>query len=169
VWSNILDHLQQQGVRVSAADEAAGRIVVTYSGDPEPYVDCGWLVIRNEGDEFERVPAARSEASFLRRRAGEVITVERDLKLDARTGVQVEPFGEDAVLRADSTYALTKSIESSGAGAFARRDDPPWVGSVGRIQLGHAMPADRQARASGVRRHAQGLARGRLSLQTGSG
>jgi hypothetical protein len=111
VWGNILDHLQQQGARVSEVDEAAGRIVVTYRGDPEPYVDCGWIVIY-EGDEFERVPAARSDASFLRRRAGEVVTLERDLTLDARMSVHVEPSGEDAIVRADSTYVLTKTIES---------------------------------------------------------
>jgi hypothetical protein len=65
-----------------------------------------------EDDEFERVPAARSEARFLRRRAGDVVALERDLSLDARMTVQVEPSGEDAVVRADSTYVLTKTIES---------------------------------------------------------
>jgi hypothetical protein len=94
VWGNIVDHLQQQGERVSAANEAAGSIVVT--------VDCGWIVI-HEDDEFERVPAARSEASFLRSRSGEVVTLERDLTLDARMSVQVEPSGEDAIVQADST------------------------------------------------------------------
>ena len=112
MWGNILDHLQRQGAHVSAANEAAGSIVVTYSGDPEPYVDCGWIVI-HEDDEFERMPAARSEASFLRRRSGEVVTLERDLTLDARMSVQVEPSGEDAIVQADSTYVLTKRIASS--------------------------------------------------------
>jgi hypothetical protein len=112
VWGNILDHLQQQGVRVTAADEAAGLIVAAYSGDPEPYVDCGWIVIY-ERDEFERVPAARSEASFLRRRGGEVVSLERDLALDARMTVEIEPSGEDAIVRTDSTYVLTKTIEAS--------------------------------------------------------
>ena len=36
VGGNILDHLQHQGARVSAANEAAGSTVVTYSGDPKP-------------------------------------------------------------------------------------------------------------------------------------
>ena len=112
VWGNILDHLQQQGARVSAANEAAGSIVVTYSGDPEPYVDCGWIVI-HEDDEFERMPTARSEASFLRRRSGEMVTLERDLTLDARMSMQVEPSGEDAIVQADSTCVLTKRIASS--------------------------------------------------------
>ncbi|HEX6111219.1 MAG TPA: hypothetical protein VFZ10_02855 [Geminicoccaceae bacterium] len=112
VWGNILDHLQQQGVRVTEVDEPAGRLVVTYRGDPEPYVDCGWIVI-HEDEELERLPAARSEASFLRRRDGELVTLERDLRLDARMIVQIEPSGEDAIVRADSTYVLTKTIESS--------------------------------------------------------
>jgi hypothetical protein len=110
VWGSILDHLQQQGARVSEADEAGGRTVVTYSGDPEPYVDCGWIVI-HEDDEFERVPAARSQV--------ELVTVERGLTLDARMSVQVEASGEEAIVEADSTYVLTKRIASGeGQGAL---------------------------------------------------
>lgn len=114
VWGNILDHLQQQGARVSGLDEPAGELVVTYSGDPERYVDCGWIVTY-EGDEFDRVPAARSDASFLRRREGEVVTLERDMRLDARMNVDIEPSGEDAIVRTDSTYVLTKTVESTEA------------------------------------------------------
>ena len=57
VWGNILDHLQQREARVSELDEAAGDLVVVYRGDPQPYVDCGWIVT-HEGREFDRVPAA---------------------------------------------------------------------------------------------------------------
>ena len=111
VWGNILDHLQQRGAQVSGLDEAAGELVVIYGGDPERYVDCGWIVTY-EGEEFERLPAAQSDASFLRRREGEVVTLERDMRLDARMNVHVEPSGEDAIVRTDSTYVLTKTIES---------------------------------------------------------
>ena len=114
VWGNILDHLQQQGARVVDLDEAAGELAVIYSGDPEPYVDCGWIVSRAD-DELEHVPAAQSEASFLRRREGEVVPVARDLRLDARMDVHVEPSGEDAIVRTESTYALLKTIRSSEA------------------------------------------------------
>jgi hypothetical protein len=114
VWGNILDHLQQRGVQVSSLDEAGGDLVVEYGGDPERYVDCGWIVTY-DGDEFERLPAARSEASFLRRREGELVTLERDMRLDARMHVQVEPSGEDAIVRTDSVYVLTKSVESAEA------------------------------------------------------
>ncbi|HLT02382.1 MAG TPA: hypothetical protein VK001_09385 [Geminicoccaceae bacterium] len=112
VWGNILDHLQQQGAQVTALDEVRGTLVIAYSGDPEPYVDCGWIVTYEE-DDLERLPAARSEASFPRRRDGEVVTIARELRLDARLNVQVEPSGEDAVVRTDGTYVLTKTIASS--------------------------------------------------------
>jgi hypothetical protein len=111
VWGNILDHLQQ---RVAAFDEATGKLVVVYKGDPEPYVDCGWIVTHDD-DEFDRFPAARSDARLLRRREGEVVTVERDLKLDARMDVYVMASGEDAIVRTESTYVLTKTIESAEA------------------------------------------------------
>lgn len=114
VWGNILDHLQQQGAQVTDLDEARGTLVMTYSGDPEPYVDCGWIVTYEE-DDLERLPAAQSDASFRRRRDGEVVTLERDLRLDASLNVQVEPSGEDTVVRTDSTYVLTKTIASEEA------------------------------------------------------
>jgi hypothetical protein len=111
VWGNILDHLQQQGVQVSTNDEGVGELIVVYSGDPQPYVDCGWIVTY-EDEELDRVPAAGSDASFLRRRDGEVVALERDLRLDARMRVDVEPSGDDAIVRTESTYMLTKKISS---------------------------------------------------------
>lgn len=109
VWGNILDHLQQQGARVVDVDEDAGEFVVGYSGDPEPYVDCGWIVAY-EGDDLNRLPAARSDASFRRRRDGRVVTLERDLRLNARMSVHVERSDEDTIVRTVSTYVLTKAV-----------------------------------------------------------
>jgi hypothetical protein len=115
VWSSILDHLQQRGLAAREVDEAAGEMVVHYTGDPEPYVDCGWIVTYRR-DELDRTPAAAAEASFLRRHGGEAVTVERDLELEARMIVEVEPEGEAAVVRTDTVYVLTKTIAPEAAG-----------------------------------------------------
>ncbi len=114
VWGNLLDHLQQQGLALTDLDERSGELVVTYHGDPEPYVDCGWIVTYGR-DAVDSVPAAASEASFLRRRDGRAVTLERDLRLDARMNVQVEPEGEHAIVRIDSLYALTKTVAAPDA------------------------------------------------------
>ena len=96
------------------ADEDSGELVVGYSGDPEPYVDCGWI-IAYEGDDLDRLPAARSNASFRRRRDGQVVTLDRDLRLNVRMSVHVEESDEDTIVRTVSTYVLTKAIESDEA------------------------------------------------------
>jgi hypothetical protein len=109
VLGNILDRLQQRSLPVTELDEAAGELVVAYSGDPEPYVDCGWIVTYGKG-ELERLPAAVAQSSFARRRNGHLVDVERDLRLDARMTVRVEPEGSAAIVRTDSIYALTKTV-----------------------------------------------------------
>jgi len=116
VLGNILDNLQQRGLTVAEADEAAGQLVVVYSGDPEPYVDCGWIVTYGK-NELERMPAAIAQASFARRRDGHLVDLARDLRLDARMTVRVEPDGEAAIVRADSVYALTKTVADPSAPA----------------------------------------------------
>jgi hypothetical protein len=110
VWGNLLDHLQQQqGLQLAELDEPSGEMAVAYSGDPEPFVDCGWIVVYEE-DELDRIPAARSQADFERRLEGDIVTLERGLRLAARMNVKLEPDGEATVVRADSSYLLTKTV-----------------------------------------------------------
>lgn len=109
VWGNLLDHLQQRGLRVTELDEPSGEMVAEYAGDPEPYVDCGWIVVYGE-DDFDRVPAAQSDSSFRRRIDGEIVELERDLRLEARMNVKVEPDGEATLVRAGTAYVLTKTV-----------------------------------------------------------
>lgn len=114
VWGSILDHLQQQGLSISEVDEPAGELVVRYRGDPEPYVDCGWIVAY-QGRAIERTPAAVDIATFRRRWDGKLVTVERDLELDARMVILVEPDGPVGVVRTESIYGLTKSVAPQAA------------------------------------------------------
>ena len=114
VWGNIIDHLEQRGLPVSALDEAAGELTIDYRGDPEPYVDCGWIVTYKR-DDLERLPAASAAASFPRRREGELVDVERDLRLEARMTVRVEPDDEAAIVRTESVYVLTKTVAAEDA------------------------------------------------------
>ncbi|MDF2782510.1 MAG: hypothetical protein K0S96_2315 [Geminicoccaceae bacterium] len=120
VWGNIIDHLEQRGLPVTALDEAAGELTVDYRGDPEPYVDCGWIVTYKR-DDLERLPAASAEASFPRRRQGDLVDFERDLRLEARMTVRVEPDDEAAIVRTESVYVLTKTVAAEDAA------EPPQV------------------------------------------
>ena len=116
VFRNLVDRLQQQGrVELTFVDEPGRHLVVEYSGDPEPFVDCGTLTIRTSG-RADQVPAAAAETSFRRstgsigNQRGETLALYRNLRLDSRMLVQVQPDGGGARVDADAVYVLTKTI-----------------------------------------------------------
>lgn len=130
VWGNILDHLQQRNLEIIDLDERSGELAVIYRGDPEPYIDCGWIVTYGR-DLLDRVPAAASQSSFLRRRDGRAVTLDRELTLDARMEVRIEPQGEQSLVRADTSYVLTKTILSDG-------EEPPLHTETIRFRTGQS-------------------------------
>jgi hypothetical protein len=154
VFGNILDRLQQQGLEIRRLREAEGRIIVGYHGDPESFVDCGWIVTYDD-DGLDRVPAARADATFERRRGGRIVDVDRRLDLDAEMVVEVEPRGDATVVSTATDYALTKTATSptgapldeetvtfaSGeAGSFAAGTTCQSTGTLERLVL-DALPA----------------------------
>jgi hypothetical protein len=108
IWNQLLDRLIQASLQIDLADPERGIIVARYSGDPEPYVTCGWIVVQQGGDA-EQVPAV-GDASFDRMVERRRIEVNRDMNLDARLVVEVKPGGDDAAVRTVSNYVLTKTV-----------------------------------------------------------
>jgi hypothetical protein len=108
IWNQVLDRLIQSDLQIDLADPERGIIVARYSGEPEPYVTCGWILVKH-GGEPEQV-AASGAASFDRVVQGHRLELTRDLKLDARLVVQVEPDGDVAAVDTVSNYVLTKTV-----------------------------------------------------------
>ena len=108
IWNQLLDRLIQASLQIDLADPERGIIVARYSGDPEPYVSCGWIVV-GQGDEAEQVPAV-GDASFERMVERRRVEVNRDMNLDARLVVEVKPGGDAAAVRTGSNYVLTKTV-----------------------------------------------------------
>jgi hypothetical protein len=112
VLGNLVDRLQQDSFAVTHLDEQRGLVVVNYSGDPEPYVDCGWIVAYQTG-ALKRIPAATASASFDRPVAQDTLELDRDLRLDGRMVVSLEPEGRNTVVSTDTTYVLTKTVDAA--------------------------------------------------------
>jgi hypothetical protein len=108
IWNQVLDRLIQADLQIDLADPERGIIVARYSGDPEPYVTCGQIVMKR-GGEAEEVPASGA-ASFDRVVDGRRLEINRDLKLDARLVVEVEPRADLAAVDTMSNYVLTKTV-----------------------------------------------------------
>lgn len=114
VWGSLVDRLQQtEDLEITHLDEQGGYVVARYSGEPEPFVNCGWIVRRAPG-AVEQMPAATPEILFGSDRNGIPLQLERELRLDGRLVVQVEPDGSDSVVTTTTTYVLTKIVETKG-------------------------------------------------------
>jgi hypothetical protein len=111
IWNQLLDRLIQASLQIDLADPERGIIVARYSGDPEPYVTCGWILV-GQGDEAEQVPAV-GDASFKRTVEGHRLEVNRGMNLDARLVVEVKPGSDEAAVRTGANYVLTKTVVAS--------------------------------------------------------
>jgi hypothetical protein len=118
IWNQLLDRLIQSPLQVDLADPERGIVVASYSGDPEPYVTCGWILV-DHGGELEQVPAS-GQASFRRVVRGRQLEVSRGMKLDARLVVHVEPDTDGAAVETTSNYVLTKTIEAANPAGWSR-------------------------------------------------
>jgi hypothetical protein len=118
IWNQLLDRLIQSSLQVDLADPERGIVVASYSGDPEPYVTCGMILVDRGGD-LEQVPAS-GEASFRRVVQGRGLEVTRGMRLDARLVVEVKPDGGGAGVETTSNYVLTKTIVAEDRAGRAR-------------------------------------------------
>jgi hypothetical protein len=119
IWNLLLDRLTQSSLQVNLADSKRDIIVARYSGDPEPYVTCGSILVDHGGD-LEQVPAS-GKSSFRRVVDGRRLEVTRGLQLDARLVVEVEPDGSGAIVETTSNYVLTKTVVAEDRSARTHR------------------------------------------------
>ena len=119
VLRNVVAQLQQSAFEITDIDEQRGIVVARYSGDPEPFVDCGWIVTYATG-ELERIPAATAAASFERLIARDPAQLNRALRLDGRMVVSLTPRGRSTLVSAATTYVLTKTVDLAQPGGVSR-------------------------------------------------
>ena len=156
IWNQLLDRLIQADLEIDLADPERGIIVARYSGDPEPYVTCGWILV-DRGGELEEIPASGA-TSFKRVVQGRRLEVNRDLNLDARLVVEVNPDGDGAAVETTSNYVLTKTVAAANQAGWTPGPRP---GSrqlqqrrTWRVQQGYHLSTERRPRAHGAGRPA---------------
>ena len=110
-----------------------------YQGDPEPYVDCGWIIAHGPQGPT-KTPGSIHEATFDRASDGHVSILKHSLKLDGRMVIQVRPAEFDTLVSVDSTYVLTKVIAIEEPSRPTRESNPEFVsfttGKRGQITKG---------------------------------
>lgn len=115
VWRTILVSPLQDRFAINGLDRDAGVITLTYSGDPERYVDCGYITsyVKNvRGERTYRFSAANASAEYELMTGREIVSIERRMELGARIAVMLTPIGEkETRISATVQYILSRTMQ----------------------------------------------------------
>lgn len=114
VWNELVAGLGAQFFVINNMDKASGFINVSYSGDPEKYVDGGELYFQVEnlrGPREYRFPGSKASVQYETFRNGVLMSVFRRLSLNGRMNVIVsEPASGRTRVTVNTRYVLTLNV-----------------------------------------------------------
>jgi hypothetical protein len=112
VWRTLIPELGKTFFVINNLDQGSGLVNISYSGDPERFVDCG--VITMGENHF---PAASARETFEAVQPGEIVsrTVVRTMALEGRANIVLEEASWTATrVTVNTRYVLTKTLAVLG-------------------------------------------------------
>jgi len=114
VWRQVPVSPIRDRFLIQGLDRDTGVITLTYSGDPERYVDCGYITsyVKNvRGERTYRFAAATASTEYELMTGREILSIARQMGLDARIEVAVTPVGEkETQISATARYVLSRTM-----------------------------------------------------------
>jgi hypothetical protein len=115
VWKDIVPALGSRFFVINNLDRASGLINVSYSGDPETYIDCGQIdswVENARGKRTYNFPAASSRVYELKGPYG-LYLAERKMNLEGRINLIMESLSpEKTQVTVNTRYVVTRQTRS---------------------------------------------------------
>lgn len=122
VWQQIVPMLADRAFVIDSLDQDAGVIMLSYTGDPEGYVDCGHITsyVKNlRGERTYQFPAATAstEYEFMQWTGLRVIT--REMSLEGRINITVAETGVGQTqVSARARYTVTRNLTMRDARGY---------------------------------------------------
>ena len=114
VWERTVQNLGKQSFVIDNLDESSGLINITYSGDPEKFIDCGNItsyVNDKQGKHTYDFPGAKAEATYEIVNGGVLFYVDRKMSVEARTGLVFKVINPHQVkVTANTLYLVQKVV-----------------------------------------------------------
>ena len=110
VWSQLVGLLESSAFEVDLIDESKSLIVARFSGNPEPFIDCGSIVTHQNGTLGQiagSVPLVELNYAL----EEEPVVLNRTLNLDSRIIIRLTDQQQGTVIRTDTTYVVTKIVD----------------------------------------------------------
>jgi hypothetical protein len=131
VWRQVSARPIQDGFVIDGLHKDAGAITLTSSGNPERYVDCGYITSYVENAQGERTyefAAATASTEYELMAGRETVSIARGMALDARITVTVMATGDkETRMSATARYVLSRTMlirnTQNGSQTMSQRRD----------------------------------------------
>ncbi|NJO36989.1 MAG: hypothetical protein HC871_04345 [Rhizobiales bacterium] len=110
VWTELVAFLESSAFELDHVDPESHLLVARYSGDPEPFIDCGSIVI-HQGGTLGQIAGSVSNIALNYELDDEPVVLNRLLNLDSRIIVRLARQAQGTVIRTDTTYVVTKIVD----------------------------------------------------------
>lgn len=113
VWKGIVPELGKKFFVINNLDKSSGLINISYTGDPEKYIDCGRInsYVKNaRGERTYDFPAAKAQQTFEQFDGGtNLFFLDRKMSLDGRMNLVFEEISpNETKVTANTKYIVNK-------------------------------------------------------------
>lgn len=119
LWGELIPALGSQFFIINNLDKESGLINVSFSGEPDSYLDCGWIkstVVGPRGTRTYDNPVARGTISyqyFDTNTGTGVWNVQHNLSLEARANLIVEELGpRQTMVTVNTRFTVSRTVRS---------------------------------------------------------
>ncbi len=114
VWQQIVPMLEDRAFVIDTLDKDAGVLILSYTGDPEGYVDCGHITsyVKNlHGERTYQFPAATASTEYEVMQWNGLRIITRAMSLEGRINVTVTATGAGQTQVASrARYSVTRNL-----------------------------------------------------------
>lgn len=115
-WKSSVAKLSTQYFVINNMDRSSGLINLSYSGDPEQFVDCGTItsdVSNARGPRSYRFPASRAKQQYEFAEGGNLFVNDRTMNMEGRINLLLQAETETTTkATVNARYVLTKTIHT---------------------------------------------------------
>lgn len=114
VWKSLIPKLSQTFFVINNIDQTSGLINVSYSGDPEQFVDCGRVTsyVKNaRGERTYDFPGSRANQHYEVMTSSNLYNVDRTVSLEGRANLILEELSASSTrATVNIRYVLSRTI-----------------------------------------------------------
>ena len=121
VWSATVPELGKRFFVINNIDRSSGLINLSYSGDPERYIDCGRMyseVTNLRGPRSYEIPGAEADSVYELAENGRLFLVHTKMTLEGRVNLIFEALSaEETRVSANTRYVVRRDVTARDAAA----------------------------------------------------